>query len=1375
MIIDSPIISGSYAASGSLNQVGNITITGSLIVTGDITGNITGSATNAVSASFAATATSASYAANATSASYAAAATSASYANNATSASYALNSTSASYAANATSASYAANSTSASFSATASYLSNYIPPFPYTGSADISGSLSVNGNITSTGTLTAQTLIVQTITSSVDFVTGSTHFGSIIDNTHQFTGSVTISGSLAVNGSSAILTNQTGAMSVATASYVANAQTASYVETAQTASFVQTAQTASFVQNAQTASFVQNAQTASYVLNAISASFAVSSSYALTATSASNALTASYLSGYVSPFPYTGSAIISGSLEVTGSANLPNITGSLLGTASFANTATSASFATTASFALNVPVTASYANNAATASYWSGSIVNAATASFAETASFVTLAQTASFVQTAQTASFVQTAQTASFVVTAQTASFVQTAQTASYVLNAVSSSFATSASNALTASYLSSYVSPFPFTGSAIISGSLIVTGSVAVSNLGGSGVRYLVADESGSITAQSASAALKSTQAFTSTAGQTTFSVTNGYATGYVDVFINGSKLSTAEFTDTSGTNIVLATGSFVNDIVEVVKYTPAAGVTNNVLRQLTTFTASAGQTVFSASYTPGLIDIFYNGSRLSPADFTANNGTFFTLATGSAANDILDVLVYSYQVGAFSGIGGVGTATQVAYFDTTNSITGSPNFTISGSTMTITGSLIVSSSGTFTNIGPAVFSGSLTSTEGFTGSFSGTATSASYAANAELLDGLDSSVFATTSSNTFVGNQIITGSVSIADSASVLQIVGNTFGQASLISPNGALVLTPGLYGVQINGVFPDLQVNGNVTSTGASSYLTGSLLGTASYAANANLLDGLNSTVFATTGSNTFIGTQTISGSILQSGSFTTTGTITAQTLVVQTITSSVDFVTGSTRFGSILGNTHVFSGSVTMNPGGLFVSSSGNVGIGTINPTPRDAGALILELYGTSSGRSSIKFTNSTSGTGALDGMWMGYDDALNFTMVNNEVGHIALATSNTERMRITSAGVIGIGVIPTTWYTTDYSIKALQIGSAGALFNLDVTSSNLRLYLSNNSYVEPTSAAQTYIVTGAATSFSQENGAFFFRQAASGTAGTPITFTTPLTIASTGASTFISQVNAESFYTNDTRYISNQIMAGYNTNAEDSDIWINYTGYQGGTTRFRDFRVGNGKQTQIALFDGSTGAATFSSTVSTGDMVTIAISDISTGENKGLKLNNTGGGGKTWNITAGAVGSNNSDFVVRNSSDHFNALAISSAGAASFYSSITTPSYVQSGINIGINSSTATTLALVDCAMLLIRDASNGGSCLCFFEIGSVSIISQTGATVFTNSAPSANQIQLAVGAGSRSVTALGGSNRNGTQVRIGVFRNDGQ
>ena len=53
-------------------------------------------------------------------------------------------------------------------------------------------------------------------------------------------------------------------------------------------------------------------------------------------------------------FPYTGSAIISGSLTITGSLNAPSITGSLLGTASWAY---SSSQAITASYALNGGVT----------------------------------------------------------------------------------------------------------------------------------------------------------------------------------------------------------------------------------------------------------------------------------------------------------------------------------------------------------------------------------------------------------------------------------------------------------------------------------------------------------------------------------------------------------------------------------------------------------------------------------------------------------------------------------------------------------------------------------------------------------------------------------------------------------------------------------------------------------------------------------------------------------------------------------------------------------------------------------------------------------------------------------------------------------
>jgi hypothetical protein len=59
-------------------------------------------------------------------------------------------------------------------------------------------------------------------------------------------------------------------------------------------------------------------------------------------------------------------------------------------------------------------------------------------------------------------------------------------------------------------------------------------------------------------------------------------------------------------------------------------------------------------------------------------------------------------------------------------------------------------------------------------------------------------------------------------------------------------------------------------------------------------TASYALNSNLLDGLDSTVFATTGSNTFKATQTISGSVVNE----------VRALSVSSNTASLDLSTGN---------------------------------------------------------------------------------------------------------------------------------------------------------------------------------------------------------------------------------------------------------------------------------------------------------------------------------------------------------------------------------------------------------------------------------------------------------------------------------------
>ena len=73
-------------------------------------------------------------------------------------------------------------------------------------------------------------------------------------------------------------------------------------------------------------------------------------------------------------------------------------------------------------------------------------------------------------------------------------------------------------------------------------------------------------------------------------------------------------------------------------------------AAGSSVNGTSERTTYTATAGQTVFSATYDTGYIDVYLNGVKLLVStDFTATNGTSITLASGASVNDVVDIVAY------------------------------------------------------------------------------------------------------------------------------------------------------------------------------------------------------------------------------------------------------------------------------------------------------------------------------------------------------------------------------------------------------------------------------------------------------------------------------------------------------------------------------------------------------------------------------------------------------------------------------------------------------------------------------------------------------------------------------------------------------
>ena len=81
--------------------------------------------------------------------------------------------------------------------------------------------------------------------------------------------------------------------------------------------------------------------------------------------------------------------------------------------------------------------------------------------------------------------------------------------------------------------------------------------------------------------------------TSTFTATASQTTFTVS--YTVGLVEVYLNGARLSAADFTATNGTTVVLGTGALVGDTVDIVAYGAVSVANTYTQAQMNTLLAA------------------------------------------------------------------------------------------------------------------------------------------------------------------------------------------------------------------------------------------------------------------------------------------------------------------------------------------------------------------------------------------------------------------------------------------------------------------------------------------------------------------------------------------------------------------------------------------------------------------------------------------------------------------------------------------------------------------------------------------------------------------------------------------------------------
>jgi hypothetical protein len=139
--------------------------------------------------------------------------------------------------------------------------------------------------------------------------------------------------------------------------------------------------------------------------------------------------------------------------------------------------------------------------------------------------------------------------------------------------------------------------------------------------------------------------------------------------------------------------------------------------------------------------------------------------------------------------------------------------------------------------------------------------------------------------------------------------------------------------------------------------------------------------------------------------------------------------VQTITSSIDFVTGSSKFGSLSTNTHQFTGSVLMS-GSLTVGgasifsnsvtttnlySSGNSGIGTLNAQSITNGISLTIGDSATQHQPYLAFRRNSTG-----GYWAGiswYDQTTRKSFIEeNSDFDLRFGTSNTLRLTISSTG-----------------------------------------------------------------------------------------------------------------------------------------------------------------------------------------------------------------------------------------------------------------------------------------------------------------------------------------------------------------------
>jgi hypothetical protein len=298
-----------------------------------------------------------------------------------------------------------------------------------------------------------------------------------------------------------------------------------------------------------------------------------------------------------------------------------------------------------------------------------------------------------------------------------------------------------------------------------------------------------------------------------------------TAGNVTGIVAVANGGTGTSTPALI--AGTNVSI-TGSWPNQTITA----SGGGGGGSGTYSRTSYSATAGQTVFAVVYSVTYLQVYVNGVLLAPSDYIATNGFNFTLSTGCNAGDLVDAVVITATV--TSGVSSVDVSGG-----TTGLTTSGGPVTATG-TITLAGTLAVANGGTGLTTAPA--NGALDIGNG-TGFARGTLTAGS---GISITNGAGSITIASsvTAVTSVTGTSPVVSSGGATPAISLAAAYGDTLNPYASKTANYVLAAPSGTAGVPtfraiVSADIPTLNQNttgtaANITATSNSTLTTLSVL-------------------------------------------------------------------------------------------------------------------------------------------------------------------------------------------------------------------------------------------------------------------------------------------------------------------------------------------------------------------------------------------------------------------------------------------------------------------------------------------------------------------------------------------------------------